>query len=70
MIGKTNGKEGTVKEEHKNVQQKKPYAAPQVVTISLRPEEAVLGGCKSSGARGTSGTSCNGNLGLCHPAGS
>lgn len=28
---------------------KKPYEAPKVTTISLRPEEAVLGHCKTSG---------------------
>ena len=28
---------------------KKPYEPPKVTTISLRPEEAVLGHCKTSG---------------------
>ncbi len=31
---------------------KKPYKPPQLVTISLRPEEAVLGHCKISGGGG------------------
>jgi len=31
---------------------KKLYEPPQVVTISLRPEEAVLGHCKISGGGG------------------
>jgi len=31
---------------------KKPYESPQLVTISLRPEEAVLGHCKISGGGG------------------
>jgi hypothetical protein len=31
---------------------KKPYAPPQLVTINLRPEEAVLGHCKISGGGG------------------
>jgi hypothetical protein len=29
---------------------KKPYEPPQLTTISLRPEEAVLGHCKTSGS--------------------
>jgi len=29
---------------------KKPYDAPKLTTISLRPEEAVLGHCKTSGS--------------------
>lgn len=31
---------------------KKPYEAPQLVTINLRPEEAVLGHCKITGGGG------------------
>ena len=31
---------------------KKPYEAPQLTTISLRPEEAVLGHCKILGQSG------------------
>jgi hypothetical protein len=31
---------------------KKPYESPKVTTISLRPEEAVLGHCKMSGSGG------------------
>ena len=31
---------------------KRPYESPQLVTISLRPEEAVLGHCKISGGGG------------------
>jgi hypothetical protein len=31
---------------------KKPYESPQLVTINLRPEEAVLGHCKISGGGG------------------
>jgi hypothetical protein len=29
---------------------KKPYEPPRLTTISLRPEEAVLGHCKTSGS--------------------
>ena len=31
---------------------RKPYEPPVLVSISLRPEEAVLGACKSSVASG------------------
>jgi len=31
-------------------ERKKPYEPPQLTTISLRPEEAVLGHCKTSGS--------------------
>ena len=38
-----------------------PYEAPRVTRVSLRPEEAVLGSCKISGAGGPNigpGTTC------------
>jgi len=39
------------------VEEKEPYHSPQLTTISLRPEEAVLGHCKNPTAgSGTSGT--------------
>ena len=31
---------------------RKPYDPPRLVTISLRPEEAVLGHCKVAGGSG------------------
>jgi hypothetical protein len=34
------------------------YEPPKVVTISLRPEEAVLGHCKLSGSAGPTTASC------------
>jgi hypothetical protein len=34
----------------RNADPKKPYEPPKVTTISLRPEEAVLGHCKTSGS--------------------
>jgi hypothetical protein len=37
---------------------KKLYAPPQLTTISLRPEEAVLGACKSLNTGGHTGGSC------------
>jgi hypothetical protein len=36
----------------------KPYEAPKVVRISLRPEEAVLGNCKTSSSAGPVSGSC------------
>ncbi len=48
---------------------KKPYEAPQLTTISLRPDEAVLSHCKTS----TSGSFTLGNchaFGLCKTQGS
>jgi hypothetical protein len=47
---------------------KKAYEPPQLTTISLRPEEAVLGHCKVSGTGGVAG-SCT-PLGFCPNSGS
>ena len=46
---------------HHNLDQahdKKPYEPPQLVAISLRPEEAVLGHCKIAGSGGPISSSC------------
>jgi hypothetical protein len=37
---------------------KKPYEAPRLTTISLRPEEAVLGHCKTSTGTDPCNTPC------------
>jgi hypothetical protein len=37
---------------------KKIYEPPQLVTINLRPEEAVLGHCKIAGSGGPVSSSC------------
>jgi len=37
---------------------KRQYSSPQLTTISLRPEEAVLGACKSLNTGGHNGGSC------------
>jgi len=37
---------------------KAPYQPPQVVRVSLRPEEAVLGHCKVAGVTGPISASC------------
>jgi len=39
--------------------QKKPYTKPEVKQVPLRPEEAVLGNCKTSGIGGPDGVNCN-----------
>lgn len=38
---------------------RKPYEAPQIVRVSLRPEEAVLGNCKFMGSAGPASSSCS-----------
>jgi hypothetical protein len=38
--------------------EKKRYEPPQLVTINLRPEEAVLGHCKIAGSGGPISSSC------------
>jgi hypothetical protein len=48
--------------------EKQKYERPQLVTISLRPEEAVLGHCKMAGVSGQVGASCT-TL-FCHSIGS
>jgi hypothetical protein len=37
------------------IKSKKPYEPPKLTTVSLRPEEAVLGHCKISGGSGPAG---------------
>jgi hypothetical protein len=46
------------------------YEAPKVIRISLRPEEAVLGHCKVTGAAGPVATSCVSLIGPCRTPGS
>ena len=48
---------------------KKPYLKPEANRFPLRPEEAVLGFCKSNTAAGPSGGNCR-VAGLCNTAGS
>jgi hypothetical protein len=49
---------------------KKPYEPPHLTTISLRPEEAVLGHCKTpSGGNNFSFAGCT-PIGLCNSVGS
>lgn len=43
--------------------EKRKYESPKVTVISLRPEEAVLGHCKSSSASGPVGATCTSGVG-------
>jgi hypothetical protein len=38
--------------------EKKPYAKPQIQEVPLRPDEAVLGGCKTAGVSGPAQHRC------------
>jgi hypothetical protein len=38
--------------------EKKPYAKPQVQEVPLRPDEAVLGGCKTDSTSGPAQHRC------------
>jgi hypothetical protein len=50
--------------------QKKAYEPPRVTIVSLRPEEAVLGHCKSNSSAGPVGSSCQGAGPACRGNGS
>ena len=39
--------------------QKKPYTKPEVKQVQLKPEEAVLGGCKVTGQFGPAISTCS-----------
>jgi hypothetical protein len=56
-------------QEFKQADGKKPYQSPQLTTISLRPEEAVLGHCKIAGGAGPVSASCQ-PIGVCPSQGS
>jgi hypothetical protein len=45
-------------QQKKETDGKKLYVPPYLATISLRPEEAVLGACKSLNTGGSTGGSC------------
>ena len=38
---------------------KRPYAKPQIQEVPLRPDEAVLGGCKTASLSGPAQHRCN-----------
>jgi hypothetical protein len=57
-------------QELKQTDGKKLYQSPQLVTISLRPEEAVLGHCKSPSSGNFQPGNCAAILGACNSIGS
>jgi hypothetical protein len=46
------------KSAQEQAEPKAPYEAPKVIRVTLRPEEAVLGHCKITGATGPVASSC------------
>ena len=52
-----------MKNEREDGKSKKPYQPPVCETISLRPEEAVLGNCKSMFVSGPSLSVCTASTG-------
>ena len=55
-----NMKKSTPGAERRSAQStKKPYVKPEMSQVSLRPEEAVLGGCKVPGTNGPGQPTCN-----------
>jgi len=58
-----------MKKENDENEEKKPYEKPVVTRFPLRPEEAVLGFCKTNASSGPSGGGCRG-VGSCLTPGS
>lgn len=48
---------------------RKPYARPEITRVPLKPEEAVLGACKTAGVGGPVSSDCTVPVG-CSTAGS
>jgi hypothetical protein len=57
-------------QESKQGDGKKSYEPPRLATISLRPEEAVLGHCKSPSGGGNSTFGSCQPVGICNSVGS
>jgi len=53
----TNGQVMREENQHEK-EDRKPYEAPKIIRVSLRPDEAVLGHCKISGVAGPGNSSC------------
>ena len=60
---------GVFMKDEKESLAKKNYEQPRVTTIDLRPEEAVLGSCKSMTSAGPVGSACHA-VGNCQGIGS
>ena len=52
------------RQNHDNPRPRKPYQKPELIQVPLRPEEAVLGGCKTGAAAGPLQARCD-NPGAC-----
>jgi hypothetical protein len=58
-------------EQNKNTEAvAKPYEAPKIIRVSLRPDEAVLGHCKIPTSAGPAATGCGVAVGGCSSFGS
>ena len=57
-------------ERENNQTVKKRYSTPEVKQIDLRPEEAVLGNCKTSGTSGPASFGTCSQVGPCSSLGS
>jgi hypothetical protein len=55
--------------QQNDVAKKKAYTRPEITRYPLRPEEAVLGFCKSSTTSGSNGATCS-QFGNCSVPGS
>ena len=49
--------------------EKRPYVKPEIKQVQLKPEEAVLGGCKTSSAAGPARAACDAGCGVCRALG-
>jgi hypothetical protein len=58
--------------DDQNRSKKTKYQAPVVFAVKLRPDEAVLANCKTSGSSGAFALGCRGvgGSGTCHQSGS
>ena len=52
----------TTNEQPHDNRGKKPYVKPEIQEVPLRPEEAVLGGCKTSSSSGPAQHRCSSPL--------
>ncbi|HEX8141789.1 MAG TPA: hypothetical protein VF553_04280 [Pyrinomonadaceae bacterium] len=59
-----------MKETKENQGTKKPYVKPLLKQVNLRPEEAVLGNCKTAGVTGPGGAGNCSPAGICSSQGS
>jgi hypothetical protein len=50
----------------KDAFRKKPYTKPAIKQVQLKPEEAVLGGCKTSTSPGPARITCDFGVGQCN----